>query len=237
MTYDKAAVEPNDIDLVTVEAKFDVAELYRRFQASFAGVDVQKEEWRDPCLAKPIFAAVQLERQELQEDGAWSAWQPLPRSRVEANRDLFKVYERISDLPAGGLDVRLMQFNRDDITIGAAPAGSRIRLPRRKRNGSRPATTASSRICSERRTRRSEGTRKRRTASRTIDDGSPPSEYESRRAGAGCMVQGRGPAAAPPAPAAGVRTLRAAWEAIPCTISAAAAGIGAPAVTVRAATR
>ena len=117
-TYDKAAVEPNDIDLVTVEAKFDVAELYRRFQASFAGVDVQKEEWRDPCLAKPIFAAVQLERQELQEDGAWSAWQPLPRSRVEANRDLFKVYERISDLPAGGLDVRLMQFNRDDVAMG-----------------------------------------------------------------------------------------------------------------------
>jgi len=53
-TYDKAAVEPNDIDLVTVEARFDVAELYRRFQASFAGVDVQKEEWRDPCLANPF---------------------------------------------------------------------------------------------------------------------------------------------------------------------------------------
>ena len=117
-TYDKAAVEPNDIDLVTVEAKFDVAELYRRFQASFAGVDVQKEEWRDPCLAKPIFAAVQLERQERQADGAWSAWQPLPRSRVEANRDLLKVYERIGDMPAGGLDVRLMQFNREDIATG-----------------------------------------------------------------------------------------------------------------------
>lgn len=118
VTYDKAAVEPNDIDLVTVEAKFDVAELYRQFQACFAGVDVQKEEWRDPCLAKPIFAAVQLERQELQEDGAWSAWRPLPRSRVEANRDLLKVYERINDLPAGGLDVRLMQFNREDIATG-----------------------------------------------------------------------------------------------------------------------
>ena len=118
MTYDKAPVEPNDIDLVTVEARFDVAELYRRFQASFAGVDVQKEEWRDPCLAKPIFAAVQLERQELQEDGSWSAWRPVPRSRVEANREQFQVFERIEDLPTGGLDLRRMQFNHDFIAMG-----------------------------------------------------------------------------------------------------------------------
>jgi len=117
-TYDKAAVEPNDIDLVTVEGRFDAAELYRRFQASFAGVDVQKEEWRDPCLAKPIFAAVQLERQELQEDGAWSTWRSLPRSRVEANREMFQVHEKMEDLPVGGLAVRLMQFNHDLIATG-----------------------------------------------------------------------------------------------------------------------
>jgi hypothetical protein len=115
-TYDKAAVEPNDIDLVTVEGRFDVAELYRRFRASFAGVDVQKEEWRDPCLAQPIFAAVQLERQELADDGRWMAWQPMPRSRVEANRERFRVYEKISDLPPGGLGVRLMQFKDDMVT-------------------------------------------------------------------------------------------------------------------------
>ncbi len=115
-TYDKVAVEPNDIDLVTVEARFDVAELYRRFQASFAGVDVQKEEWRDPCLAKPIFAAVQLERQEVAEDGGWTTWQPVPRARIEANRDRFRVYERVGDLPPGGLGVRLMQFKDDTVT-------------------------------------------------------------------------------------------------------------------------
>jgi hypothetical protein len=115
-TYDKVAVEPNDIDLVTVEGRFDVAELYRRFQASFAGVDVQKEEWRDPCLAKPIFAAVQLERQELSEDGVWTAWQAVPRSRIEASRERFRVYEKVSDLPPGGLGVRLMQFKDDTVT-------------------------------------------------------------------------------------------------------------------------
>ena len=118
MPYDKAAVEPNDIDLVTVEGRFDVAELFRRFQASFAGVDVQKEDWRDPCLAKPIFAAVQLERQELQEDGSWSAWRAVPRSRVEANRGLLQVCERIEDLPTGGLDLRLMQFKNEEIATG-----------------------------------------------------------------------------------------------------------------------
>lgn len=117
-TYDKAQVEPNDIDLVTVEAKFDVAELYRRFYASFAGVDVQKEEWRDPCLAEPTFAAVQLQRQELLEDGSYSDWREVPRSRVESYRDLYQVIERIEDLPPGGLEVRMMQFDRKDIALG-----------------------------------------------------------------------------------------------------------------------
>ncbi len=118
LTYDKAVVEPNDVDLVTVEGRFDMAELYRRFQASFAGVDVQKEDWRDPCLAKPVFAAVQLERQERQEDGSWSTWQAVPRSRVEANRNLLQVCERIEDLPTGGLDLRLMQYKNEELTMG-----------------------------------------------------------------------------------------------------------------------
>ncbi|MCU0915913.1 MAG: hypothetical protein MUC88_15335 [Planctomycetes bacterium] len=116
-TYDKAAVEPNDIDLVTVEGRFDVAELHRRFQASFAGVDVQREDWRDPCLAKPIFAAVQLQRQEQQEDGSWGDWQPLPRSRIEANRELFQVFEKVENLPPGGLDVRKMLFDHERVIM------------------------------------------------------------------------------------------------------------------------
>ncbi len=109
-TYDKVPVEANDIDLVTVEAKFDTAELYRRFFASFAGVDVLKEEWRDPCLAEPVFAAVQLQRQYLQDDGTWSPWQEVPRPRIDARRKLFQVVEKVQDLPAGGLDVRMLQY-------------------------------------------------------------------------------------------------------------------------------
>lgn len=115
--YASANAEPNDLDLVTVEARFDTAELYRRFQASFNGVDVQKEEWRDPCLADPIYAAVQLERQELLDNGSWGAWQAIPRSRVESNRELFSVVERVEDLPPGGMGVRLMQYDPKMVTL------------------------------------------------------------------------------------------------------------------------
>jgi hypothetical protein len=115
--YDSGASEPNDIDLVTVEARFNTVALYRAFQASFNGEDVQKEEWRDPCLADPTFAAVQLQRQELREDGSWSDWKALPRSRVDNNRDLLTVVERVEDLPPGGVDVRRMQFGRKPITL------------------------------------------------------------------------------------------------------------------------
>lgn len=125
--YDAANSEPNDIDLVTVEARFNTAALYRAFQSSFNGVDVQREEWRDPCLADPTFAAVQLQRQELREDGTWSDWTALPRSRVESNRDLLAVIERVEDLPPGGLDVRMMQFDRKPITLGLLqPEGYQI---------------------------------------------------------------------------------------------------------------
>ena len=127
MTYDKAPVEPNDIDLVTVEAKIDVAEIFRRYEASFAGVDVQREEWRDPCLAKPVFAAVLLERQQQQEDGSWGGWQPVPRTQVETNRQLFQVIERVEDLPPGGLDVRMMLFSQRDVPMGLLqPEGYQI---------------------------------------------------------------------------------------------------------------
>jgi len=116
-TYDKSEVEPNDIDLVTIEAQFDVVALYRQFHAHFAGEEVVKDEWRDPCLADPIFAAVQLQRQELLAEGTWSSWQEVPRTRVDPYQELFQSLDRVEDLPPGGVEVRLMQFDRKDITM------------------------------------------------------------------------------------------------------------------------
>ena len=69
--YSADGSEPNDIDLVTVQGTFDVVKLYKEFYESFVGEEVP-EQWRDPCLAEPIFAAADLQRQELLADGSWS---------------------------------------------------------------------------------------------------------------------------------------------------------------------
>jgi len=102
--------EPNDVDFVTVEAKFDVSGLYKRFNTSFAGEDIQ-QDWRDPCLAKPVFASVQLQRQKLLSDGSWSDWQTVPRSKIDRHKRMFEIIEDVNDLPAGGIKVRLLQFD------------------------------------------------------------------------------------------------------------------------------
>ncbi|UCG59383.1 MAG: hypothetical protein JSU70_07695 [Phycisphaerales bacterium] len=116
LTYEKAGNEPNDTDLVTVEAKLDVAGLCRRFDESFL-TNVGKEEWADPCLASPIFAAVHLQRQELTEDGGWGEWVDVPRSKVEHLGRLFDIVEDIEDLPPGGIKVRLLQFKNEQVQI------------------------------------------------------------------------------------------------------------------------
>jgi hypothetical protein len=106
--------EPNDIDLVTVEGEFDAVALGASFEECFAGSTVN-EQWRDPCLAKPIFAAVELQRQQLQADGSWSSWALVPRVRVEPQKDLFEVVEDAERLPPGGITVRLLKFSDSSV--------------------------------------------------------------------------------------------------------------------------
>ena len=114
--YDAAVTEPNDIDFVTVEAKFDVAQLYENFRESFAG-DKVRQQWRDPCLAGPIFAAVQLQRQELLFDDGWSDWQIVPRTKIDVRRRMFGIIEDVKELPTGGMKVRLLQFDDPQVRI------------------------------------------------------------------------------------------------------------------------
>ena len=73
-TYEQMDHDINDLDLITVEANLDIEALSESFYENFAGYQV-KEDWRDPCLAKPIFAAVELYRQEQIGDDRWSQWQ------------------------------------------------------------------------------------------------------------------------------------------------------------------
>jgi len=119
--YENAVPSPNDIDLVTVEAKFDVAGLYKEFYESFAGEDV-RQQWRDPCLAVPVFAAVQLQRQELLAPdqvggGMWGDWQDVPRSKIDHRKRIFEIVEEVENLPPGGVKVCLLQFNEPEVTM------------------------------------------------------------------------------------------------------------------------
>jgi hypothetical protein len=107
--YSYQNCEPNDIDLVTVEAKVDVALLNKNFKETFAGQSV-KEDWRDEKLSIPVFASVNLQRQELLKDGSWSDWQDVPRARIEAERKKFEIIDDVSKLPKGGMEVRLLEY-------------------------------------------------------------------------------------------------------------------------------
>lgn len=114
--YSQNNTEPNDIDFVTVEAQFDVAGLKNSFYESFAGEDVS-EDWRDPCLAEPVFAAIELQRRHRLIDGSWSGWQIVPRAKIEAQKGLFEVIEDVNDLPAGGIKVRMLQYDNGQVRM------------------------------------------------------------------------------------------------------------------------
>jgi hypothetical protein len=105
--YDKAGNEPNDLD--------DVEQLYDMFNESF--VEYVEEQWVDPCLAKPVFAAVNLQRQQLNADGTWSDWQDVPRTKIDQYQKLFRITEDIQDLPPGGLKVQMLQFDNQQVQI------------------------------------------------------------------------------------------------------------------------
>ena len=112
--YEQTELELHDIDLVTVEGQFDTAGLFSRFEESFAGFNVPAE-WRDPCLAKPVFAKVQLERQELLSDGSWGEWQVVPRIKIDPYKQMFEVMDNLEGQPHGWLRVRQLHFDNAEI--------------------------------------------------------------------------------------------------------------------------
>jgi hypothetical protein len=116
-SYEMMVCQPNDIDFVTVSGKFDVLGLYGRFHDSFAGEDVEEEQWRDPCLAVPIFAAVQLQRQELVADASWSEWENVRRTKIDPWKKMFETVEEVAGLPPGGIQVRLLQFDNPKVRM------------------------------------------------------------------------------------------------------------------------
>jgi len=106
-----------DVDLVTVQGSFDAGELFARFFENFAG-DKLPEQWRDGKLARPIFAAVRLERQQMAKDGGWpDEWQKMARLKIDSMRDVFKIPEDASKLQLG-VEVLMVQFDRPEVKVG-----------------------------------------------------------------------------------------------------------------------
>jgi hypothetical protein len=114
--YTESSAEVNDIDFVTVAAEFDVAALLDSFHKCFAA-DFIRPEWRDPCLAKPVFSAVELQRQQLLGNGVWSSWEAVPPTRISARKEMFEIIEDVEELPAGGLKVRMLKFDERQVMV------------------------------------------------------------------------------------------------------------------------
>ncbi len=102
--YEDGEHEPNDLDLVTVQAKFDLAALRERFFDSFAGDDLP-QRWRDENYADPLIANINLQRQVMQADGSWSGWETVPRLAIEHREVLRQNVYQASELPPGGIQV------------------------------------------------------------------------------------------------------------------------------------
>jgi hypothetical protein len=105
---DEKSYEPNDIDLVTVQASFDIGALTDSFRECFAGKEMS-EEWRDAGLARPVFAAVEVQRQRLGSAGQWGEWEKVPRAKISKQGPEFSVIEDVNGLPSGSVMVRLLK--------------------------------------------------------------------------------------------------------------------------------
>lgn len=111
--YGSVADELADVDLVTVGAKFDVASLYESFEDSFAGRGV-KDEWRDRDMARPVFAAIELERTVKNEDGSWSEWEKVGATKINDYQELLDVPENVSDVESG-VRTLLARLGQEDV--------------------------------------------------------------------------------------------------------------------------
>ena len=107
-TYDQLATNVDDVDIVTVEAQFDLSELKENFEKTFNSANLRKD-WRDEELAKIIFAKVELQRQRLLDDGSWGEWEIVPRTKVDQYSELMDYAEKFSELEKG-IDVLRLQF-------------------------------------------------------------------------------------------------------------------------------
>ncbi|MFH1613684.1 MAG: hypothetical protein ABIG61_01175 [Planctomycetota bacterium] len=107
-----------DIDLITVEGRFNAAELFARFTTSFDVSDFPDKQH----YAVPVFAAVQLQRQQLQEDMSWSDWEIVPRIEIQSSKTLLDVPESVGDMEHD-VELLMLRFDAADLKVALLQPG------------------------------------------------------------------------------------------------------------------
>jgi hypothetical protein len=110
-SYTTVETEMADLDFVTVEATIDTAQLSERFVQSFEKAtlhSVRNEMWLNP-----VFAAVELERQELLKNGSWSDWSVVPRIKIDEFRKQFNVPQKVNKLDKS-VATLMLQFDKPE---------------------------------------------------------------------------------------------------------------------------
>jgi len=111
--YEKANAQPDDLDLVTVEGKIDAAALSKLCNDTFNDPTIAAE-FRRPLWAKPVFAAVELQRRQMLEDGSWGEWVVVKRTQAETLRETFNLPLQAKDLKTG-IDVLMRVYDRLEV--------------------------------------------------------------------------------------------------------------------------
>ncbi len=110
LPYDNAPAQIGDVDFVTVSARLDVRRIVQQFQSAFMGLGVRPAH-KDPVLAVPVAARVELQRREQLPDGSWGPWERVPTPQTIAYKKLFdQLPDRTEDLSGGGVSVQIEQF-------------------------------------------------------------------------------------------------------------------------------
>ncbi len=99
--------EPGDVDLVTVQSTFNTAAIFTAMAQAFNEADLQI----------PLFAAVELQRQEMNDDGTWSqVWQTVKRTKVDPYIDILGI-EQLKAMPVAEAEAFRAQLVAGPVAI------------------------------------------------------------------------------------------------------------------------
>ena len=115
--YKTVPTKLSDIDFVTVQASFDTVALYDSFRRSFAGVRL-KSQWHDDELAKPIFAAVELQRRQIFDAAYQGEWEKVGPTKINTLAKLSELPQKITQLEYGDIELKKAEFDKPDVQLG-----------------------------------------------------------------------------------------------------------------------